>query len=290
MIVSKRAAAFAIVLASLALAACGHQKVRPLPPAKPVVATSRPPTSTTPPASDRDAAPVSPQDVSQVPEAVPRYEPRARYGNHSPYSVLGRTYEVLPTASGYVERGIASWYGTKFHGRLTSTREPYDIYQMTAAHKTLPLPAYVRVTNLENGKSLVVRVNDRGPFHENRIIDLSYAAAVQLGVQAKGTGLVEVRAIDPAHPEQDANAARPSIGPHRVYVQVGAFNDRDNARRVKERLEALGFKRVFLDRVLSGGHVLHRVRIGPTRDAAEADTLTARLSEHGMTSVNISIE
>jgi rare lipoprotein A len=271
---------------SLLLAACGHRNTRELP----LAGTTGKPSQPRPVDSDRDAAPVSPQDVSNVPEAVPRAEARARYGNHSPYTVLGRTYTVLPTASGYVERGIASWYGTKFHGRLTSTREPYDIYQMTAAHKTLPLPIYARVTNLENGLSRVVRINDRGPFHENRIIDLSYAAAVQLGIQARGTGLVEVRVIDPAHPEQESTAVRPSIGLHRVYVQVGAFNDRDNARRLQDRLEELGFRNVFLDRVLSGGHVLHRVRIGPARDTADADALTARLAEHGLTSVNIAID
>ncbi len=274
-----------LVLLCMSLSACGHRDVRELPPAN-----ERGHNKPRRPHHDQDAAPVTPRDVSNVPEAVPRPEPLARYGNHSPYNVLGRTYTVLPSANGYVERGIASWYGTKFHGRLTSTREPYDIYQMTAAHKTPPLPSYVRVTNLENGLSRVVRVNDRGPFHENRIIDLSYAAAVQLGIQAKGTGLVEVRAIDPAHPEQESTAVRPTIGPHRVYVQVGAFNDRDNARRLKERLEELRFEDVFLDRVLSGGHVLHRVRIGPTRDAAAADTLTARLAEIGLTSVSIAID
>lgn len=272
------------LMLALLLTACGHRNVRDLPESR------RAETGTRASADDRDAAPVTPRDVSNVPDAVPRVEPRARYGNHSPYTVLGRSYQVLPSAENYVERGIASWYGTKFHGRLTSSREPYDIYQMTAAHKTLPLPTYVRVTHLENGKSVVVRVNDRGPFHDNRIIDLSYAAAVRLGIQGKGTGLVEVRALNPADPGQESTVERPRIGPHRVYVQVGAFNDRDNARRVKDRLEELGFERVFLDRVISSGHVLHRVRIGPTGDAAEADALTARLAEHGMTSVAISIE
>ncbi|MDZ4813928.1 MAG: septal ring lytic transglycosylase RlpA family protein [Pseudomonadota bacterium] len=280
-----------VALLCLALTACGQREVRELPPVGSEQhgqhrSGVRPPRAP----RDQDAAPVSPRDVSNVPEAVPKPEPRARYGNHSPYTVLGRSYSVLPSAQGYVERGIASWYGVKFHGRLTSTREPYDIYQMTAAHKTLPLPSYVRVTNLETGKNLLVRVNDRGPFHENRIIDLSYAAAVQLGIQAKGTGLVEVRAIDPAHPEQDSAAVRPSIGLHRVYVQVGAFDDRDNARRLKERLEELDFDDVFLDRVLVSGRVLHRVRIGPARDTAEADALTTRLAGHGLTSVNISID
>jgi rare lipoprotein A len=278
-------AAALVALACLSMTACGHRDVRELPPSGAGQQARKPPRD-----ADRDAAPVSPRDVSNVPEAVPRVEPRARYGNHSPYTVLGRTYTVMPSASGYVERGIASWYGTKFHGRLTSTREPYDIYQMTAAHKTLPLPSYVRVTNLENGISRVVRVNDRGPFHENRIIDLSYAAAVQLGIQAKGTGLVEVRVIDPAHPEQQSTVPRPTIGRHRVYVQVGAFNDRDNARALQERLEDLNFKDVFLDRVVTGGRILHRVRIGPTRDTAEADALTARLAAIGLTSVTLAID
>jgi rare lipoprotein A len=281
---SRLAGIITALMLVLLLVGCGHRNVRALPEPRRGEAVARPP------ADDRDAAPVTPRDVSNVPDAVPRLEPRARYGNHSPYTVLGRSYQVLPSADNYVERGIASWYGTKFHGRLTSSREPYDIYQMTAAHKTLPLPTYVRVTHLENGKSVVVRVNDRGPFHDNRIIDLSYAAAVRLGIQAQGTGLVEVRALNPADPGQESTVERPRIGPHRVYVQVGAFNDRDNARRVKDRLEELGFKRVFLDRVISSGHVLHRVRIGPTRDAAEADALTARLAGHGMTSVAIAIE
>lgn len=281
-------AQFALALSlSLVLIGCAQRPIRDEG-SKPVSRESRPRRPSIDP--DRDAAPVTPRDVSNVPEAVPKWEPLSRYGNHSPYTVLGRSYTVLPSAKGYVEKGISSWYGTKFHGRLTSSREPYDIYQMTAAHKTLPLPSYVRVTNLETGKSLVVRVNDRGPFHENRVIDLSYAAAVQLGIQARGTGLVEVRALDPAHPEQDSAAPRPVIGPHQVYVQVGAFNDRDNARRLKERLESLGFKDVSLDRTMGGGHVLHRVRIGPTRDAAQADALTVRLAEYGLTSVNIAID
>ena len=123
-----------------------------------------------------------------------------RDSNKSPYSVLGQTYTVLPTPKGYVERGIASFYGNKFHGYKTSNLEEYDMYQFSAAHKTLPLPSYARVTNLENGKSVIVRINDRGPFHENRIIDLSFAAAVKIGVWPSGTGLVEVRAIDPSDP------------------------------------------------------------------------------------------
>ena len=145
----------------------------------------------------RDGAPDGTRDIASIPEPVPRMEPLARYGNMRNYEVYGKVYHTLRSSAGYVERGIASWYGTKFHGRRTSSGEPYDLYGITAAHKTLPLPTYVQVTNLQNGRTLIVRVNDRGPFHDNRVIDLSYAAASKLGVLATGTGLVEVRAIDP---------------------------------------------------------------------------------------------
>src|SRR5512143_1873224 len=143
----------------------------------------------------KDSGPRRPVDTSNVSEPVPRNEPRSRYGNPASYVVDGREYHVLATSNGYVERGIASWYGTKFHGGRTSSGETYDMYKMTAAHKTLPIPCYARVTNLENGRSVIVRVNDRGPFHDNRIIDLSYAAANRIGISPKGTGLVEVRAV-----------------------------------------------------------------------------------------------
>ncbi|HET7924267.1 MAG TPA: septal ring lytic transglycosylase RlpA family protein, partial [Rhodanobacteraceae bacterium] len=148
---------------------------------------------------EHDGGPAQPAiDVATLVEPTPKAEPRARYGNNPSYSVLGKDYRVLNDSRGYVERGIASWYGNKFHGYMTSSLEPYDMYRFSAAHKTLPLPTYARVTNLENGKSVVVRINDRGPFHENRLIDLSYAAAVRIGIWPKGTGVVEVRAIDPA--------------------------------------------------------------------------------------------
>lgn len=153
---------------------------------------------TTPARAEVDSAPPVPIDLAAIPEPVPRHEERARYGNHSPYEVLGKRYRVLPDARGYVARGIASWYGTKFHGRLTSNREPYDMYSFSAAHKTLPLPCYARVTNLDNGRSIIVRINDRGPFVGDRLIDLSYVAAVKLGVHVKGTAPVEVRVLDPA--------------------------------------------------------------------------------------------
>ena len=142
-----------------------------------------------------DTTPDHVPDVDCIAEPVVGNEPRSAVGNRSPYSVLGKKYQVLDRADGYVERGTASYYGNKFHGRRTSNQEVYDMYAFTAAHKTLPLPSFARVTNLDNGKSVVVRVNDRGPFHEGRVIDLSYAAAVKLGITQRGTGRVEVRAL-----------------------------------------------------------------------------------------------
>jgi rare lipoprotein A len=155
-------------------------------------------------------------DVDEIPEPEVTDEPHSRYGNRSPYVVLGKTYRVLDSAKGYDETGIASFYGNKFHGRRTSNLEVYDMYAFTAAHKTLPLPSFARVTNLANGRSVVVRVNDRGPFHDGRIIDLSYAAAVKLGVDRMGTARVEVQGLVPgedAHVDYDAIAAATTTAP-----------------------------------------------------------------------------
>lgn len=260
------------LLLVITLAACGREATRP----------DAPP--------DVDRAPAVPRDVANIPDAVPRAEPRSAYGNRSPYTVLGRTYSVLPTAKGYKERGIASWYGEKFHGRLTSNREPYDMYGMTAAHKTLPLPTYARVTSLDNGRSVVLRINDRGPFHENRIIDLSYAAAVKLGIQARGTGLVEVEALDPEHPDLATLPPPPELEPHQLYVQVGAYGSRDNARAMADRLEGLGFKDVFLDRVHIGRELLHRVRIGPLDGVEDADRIITELARAGLHGIRTTID
>lgn len=189
-----------------------------------------------------DGGPAVPPDISALPEPVPQAEPRARYGNRSPYTVLGRSYHVMESAHDYAERGTASWYGEKFHGRATSSLEPYDMYAFTAAHKSLPLPTYVRVTNLENGRHVVVRVNDRGPFHAGRIIDLSYAAAIKLGMHIKGTAPVEVRALTPgeAEPALAAPVPRrsehrprvPSAGARSVSRTAGAGTGRANAAAV----------------------------------------------------------
>jgi rare lipoprotein A len=147
-----------------------------------------------------------------VPDAIPRAEPRSVYGNPPFYDVFGKRYYVMASSVGYVERGVASWYGPGFHKERTSVGEPYDMYGMTAAHKTLPLPAYVRVTNLQNGRSCVVRVNDRGPFVGNRIIDLSYTAAAKLDMLRDGTAMVEVRSLQPLDPALDSHLTVASVG------------------------------------------------------------------------------
>ena len=179
--------------ALLLLAACAQTPRHP----NPAHAATAPPPAT--------VLPRNAPDVSQIPDAVPRAEPRSAFGNPPYYYVGGRRYAVLPSASGYVERGVASWYGTEFHGLRTSTGEPYDMFAMTAAHKTLPLPCYARISNLANGRSVVVRINDRGPFVANRIIDLSYSAAVRLDMIRTGTAFVEVDVLNPAAPTLTAS-------------------------------------------------------------------------------------
>ncbi len=161
-------------------------------------------------------------DPNNIPDAVPGDEPRSRYGNPASYEVFGKRYYTLRSSKGYIERGIASWYGDPFHGERTSSGETYDMYRMTAAHKLLPLPTYVLVKNLENGRSATVKVNDRGPFKDNRIIDLSYAAALKLGVVGKGTAMVEIRALDAnGNPSGPPLAAAPAV-PAAVSVAQNA--------------------------------------------------------------------
>jgi rare lipoprotein A len=160
----------------------------------------------------------SPPQTQGVPDAVPRYEPHSIHGNPPFYDVFGKRYFVLSSSADYVERGVASWYGPGFHKVRTSTGEPYDMYGMSAAHKTLPIPCYVRVTNLQNGRSVVVRVNDRGPFVGNRIIDLSYTAAAKLDMLRNGTAMVEVRTVGPSAPPATAPPISPPIQPPEVTV------------------------------------------------------------------------
>jgi rare lipoprotein A len=170
-----------------------------------------------------------PPDIARIPDAVPKVEPLAKSGNPESYVIKGQRYVTMRSSRGYVDRGLASWYGPYFHGRKTSSGEIYDMRGMSAAHKTLPLPTYVRVTNVENGRSIVVRINDRGPFHGPRLIDLSYTAAVKLGVYRKGTAMVEVRAIDPTRPTSDSNVFLASLG-ESEFTSTAARRDASRPR------------------------------------------------------------
>jgi rare lipoprotein A len=267
------------MLAAMGLAACGTSDVR-------------------------DSAPSGSVSIPDLPDdAVPRPEPRSRYGNGPVYEVLGQTYRVMDSSSGYEERGVASWYGKKFHGRLTSNREPYDMYSMTAAHKTLPLPTYVKVRNLRNNRSIIVRVNDRGPFVHNRIIDLSYAAALKLDMVRDGTSLVEVTAISFDEPPGDRPvrvvepakppAPKPVPGPepeaqpamqkdNEVFVQVGAFGDRVNAERRRATLMSGGIGGAFIFADEAATPPMYRVRIGPIDGVEAYDALVLKLEALGI--------
>ena len=223
--------------------------------------------------------PPLPRDIATIPDAVPRYEPRAPRGNPPFYKIDGRRYYVLATAEGYEATGVASWYGPTFDGLQTADGDRYDMYAMTAAHKTLPLPCYVRVTNLSNGRSIVVKVNDRGPFVANRLIDLSYVAAAKLDMLGTGTALVEVRAITPANPVEITRIAE--TPPPTLYVQVGAFAVQEHAEHVVAQLHAAGLAGAFVfGPPVARGH-LYRVRIGPVSGVPEFDQLVARLSALG---------
>ena len=247
------------------------------------------------------AVPQPPADVLSIPDAVPRVEPRSTRGNPPFYTVFGKRYYVLASSEGHVERGTASWYGPGFHSASTSMGEPYDMYAMTAAHKTLPLPAYAEVTNLRNGRKVVVRINDRGPFVGDRIIDLSYTAAARLDMLLQGTAPVEVRVITPRGdipvlpaaggqirnvptppPVTVVNAPAAKVpGNSAMYIQAGVFADHENARRRVEVLLAAGFELASLDE-MSGTRTLHRVRVGPFASIEEFDLNMNRLRELGI--------
>ena len=268
-----------LAIALLGLAACGGNKLR------------------------GDGPPSGSSRIPDLPgDAIPRPEPRSRYGNGPVYEVLGKRYSVMPSSTGYQERGVASWYGKKFHGNLTSNREVYNMYAMTAAHKTLPLPTYVRVRNLSNNKSIVVRVNDRGPFVHNRIIDLSYSAALKLDMIKDGTSLVEVTAINFDAPQGDRPVRRsnppaptaksdeaapyrstPAVVENKIYVQVGAFGDRANAERRLGALSLAGIKDAFIHEERAPDRTLYRVRIGPVADVVQYDVLVEELENIGIT-------
>ena len=227
-----------------------------------------------------DSAPLQSIKASEVKDAVPRADPILAAGNKSPYTVRGVEYEILKDARNYREQGIASWYGAKFNGRKTSNGEIYDLYKATAAHKTLPIPSYALVTNLDNGRSVVVRVNDRGPFHADRVIDLSYGAAVKLGYMKKGTARVEVEILNIA----GVDDRRDSVGGSYRYLQVGAFGAEASAQQLRSKLQPLVPTDVVVSPVQSGEKILYRVRLGPVSSGEELLQLQEILQAKGYVS------
>jgi len=213
-------------------------------------------------------------DINSIPDATPKSEPFSKWGNPKVYEVFGKKYYPLDSAKDYVAEGYASWYGTKFHGKRTSSGESYDMYAMTAAHKTLPLPSYVEVRNLENGKKVVVKVNDRGPFHAGRIIDLSYVAALKLDVVGKGTARVQVKAINV---EPVSN----------VFVQAGSFIDKQNAERLRLKLAQADIKSDVREAVVNTTEQVYRVRIGPFKKREDASDLLESLEEIGVDNARV---
>ena len=217
-----------------------------------------------------------PPNLASIPDAVPRSEPLHRYANR-PYRVFDKDYVPMAASQPYREQGTASWYGKKFHGQKTSSGEVYDMYQMSAAHKTLPIPSYARVTNLANGRSVVVRINDRGPFHSDRIIDLSYAAASRLGYIAAGSARVEVESVTPgqaaAAPAQEPKSA---VEPGNTYIQVGAFSSRENAEDLRGRIARQLSWLTDAVQVLSIGN-LWRLHVGPYKSNDDARTIAQRI-------------
>lgn len=290
------------------LAGCASGPDRPAKPAKPAT-----PDSSSRYTISQDRAPSGSFDVSGLEDAVPRYEPYRSAGNKSPYTVWGKQYSVLSSADGYVKQGTASWYGEKFHGHKTSNGETFDMYTMSAAHKNLPIPSYARITNLDNGRSVVVRVNDRGPFHGDRLIDLSYAAAKKLGYQSKGTARVEVASITVTSDGNMTIAGKPfgsastkvagdiaaatdtkadtdavtdvavvEKGTRSVFVQVGSFTTPAAAQTLSVQTRALVSSAVRVKAVDTGSGRFHRVQVGPFENSVEAARAQQELENGGL--------
>jgi len=270
----------------------------------------------------RDGAPESyDRDWRTIEDATPQDEPFSRYGNPDSYEVFGLQYQVLASNEGFSEKGLASWYGTKFHGQRTSSGEPYDMYAMTAAHKSLRIPTYVEVTNLSNNRKAIVKVNDRGPFHEGRVIDLSYAAATKLGVAETGTAPVSIRVIEAGKPEQvpagdvpakivaDAPITNAAVAAHavvdypadigdsssptedlsgdRFYVQVASFSSEENAMKMLSDLRGKEFRSVRIHVEGEREKLLYRVRIGPVPTKLVAEELVSQLKKMNHNNVRI---
>ena len=254
------------------------EQVKPKPlPAKPAKSTETPKKGGY--YLDDGPGPTPPADIDSIPDAVPHAEP-FRAANSRPYSALGIDYTPMTELQPYKATGIASWYGRRYHGQKTSSGELYDMYGMTAAHTILPIPSYVRVTNPENGRSVIVRVNDRGPFKQDRLIDLSYAAAYKLRLTQKGSGLVEVELIDPRLPApQEANKAVADSAPAAGnYVQLGAFRQKENADQLCDKLKQQGLAQgVGVESWYNAE--LYRVRVGPYSSRQEADTAAANIKQ-----------
>lgn len=230
----------------------------------------------------QDRAPSVALDPATIRDVIPEPINRTMAGNRSPYTVNGQSYRVMASEEGFQETGLASWYGEKFHGHATSNGEIFDMYQVSAAHTRLPIPSFARVTNLENQRSIIVRVNDRGPFHNERIIDLSFAAAYKLGFSDQGTALVHVESIVPGQERILAAASREpapvmeaNSSPTR-YLQAGAFADLSSAQRLSDRLRSMTGSPVFIRSIQADGpnQQLHRVRIGPIVDSSELQRVT----------------
>lgn len=223
----------------------------------------------------RDGAPSTRINASRIPDAIPTPLPKSKYGNPKSYEVAGKTYHVLPTSRNYQETGIASWYGTKFHGRLTSTREKYDMFAMTAASPVLPIPSFARVTNLSNGRSVVVKVNDRGPFAKGRIMDLSYAAAKKLGYADRGTARVEVKAINIDRPGSELTQPQ-------LYLQVASYSNFHQAQLAAEQIQSsLSYSEARIQPTKVHRRTWYRVQLGPLRSERTAGRLTDAVQEMG---------
>jgi rare lipoprotein A len=262
---------------------------------------------------DKDWGPDKEIDMSHVPDAVPRYENRTIAGNKNPYTVLGQTYYLMDDERAYTQRGTASWYGFKFNGERTSNGELYDMFAMTGAHKTLPIPSYVRVTNLDNRRSVIVRINDRGPFHDGRIIDLSYAAAQRLGITQMGTGNVEVEIVvpdgDPRPPlkprkgglvakeaskeagivpkaEVGTTAADTTAIPEGTYLQIAAFGVEKSAKDFAAKVKGELSYSVVIS-ASKAPNKLYRVRVGPFKDAQSMQVAREQLQKIDISQVHV---
>lgn len=222
-------------------------------------------------ATSQDYAPSNNIDTSKIPNAKPKAEAKSQYGNPYTYTVYGKRYYVLPSSQNYHATGIASWYGMKFNHQLTSNREIYDVYKMTAAHKTLPIPSYAKVTNLKNGKQVIVRINDRGPFKKNRLIDLSYAAAKKLGIVKHGTGLVHIDSID---------SNNQSIAASQIYLQAGAFSKMNHAKQMQQQIKHNITTPCNI--ITDNTNHLYLVKIGPIKSAVIAHNIINKLTSIGI--------